>query len=166
MSRTLEPAYGRQPNGKLPHGHPRSRSWAGTGLATTHDTGEIRQDDHQLHGVVHHTVICSLELCGTIVNRLPLAYKWRGRSPGHGGREGIAAHLHVSALTTILALRLNQTSGTWRPLLLSRIACSPLCKRYRATRYSASSAPLLDVRPTAGTRIKLMSCCLAPVIER
>jgi hypothetical protein len=47
--------------------------------------GEIRQDDHQLHGVVHHTTICSLELCGTVVNRLPLAYKRRRRSPGRGG---------------------------------------------------------------------------------
>jgi hypothetical protein len=27
----------------------------------------------------------ALELCGTIVNRLPLAYKKRRRSPGHGG---------------------------------------------------------------------------------
>jgi hypothetical protein len=30
-----------------------------------------------------------------------------------------------SAFTTILALRLNQTSGTWRLRLLSRHACSP-----------------------------------------
>jgi hypothetical protein len=71
-----------------------------------------------------------------------------------------------SAFTTILALRLNQTSGTWRPLLLSRHACSPLCKHNGATQYNASSAPLLDVRPTAGTRIKTVSlCCLAPAIE-
>jgi hypothetical protein len=32
--------------------------------------------------------------------------------------------LHVSAFTTMLVLRLNQTLGTWRPLL-SRLACSP-----------------------------------------
>jgi hypothetical protein len=31
---------------------------------------------------------------------------------------------------------------------------SPVCKHYGATQYSAPSAPLLDVRPTAGTRIK------------
>jgi hypothetical protein len=47
-------------NGKLPHSHPRSRSWAGTGLATTLDRSEIRQDDHQLHDTVHHAAICSL----------------------------------------------------------------------------------------------------------
>jgi hypothetical protein len=71
-----------------------------------------------------------------------------------------------SAFTMILALPLNQTSGTWR-LILSCHACSPLCKHHSATQYSASSATLLDVRPTAGTRIKLVSlCCLAPAIER
>jgi hypothetical protein len=46
---------------------------------------KIRQDDQQLHDTTHHTAIRSLELCGTIVNCLPLAYKRRGRSPGRGG---------------------------------------------------------------------------------
>jgi hypothetical protein len=32
---TLESAYGRQPNGKLLHRHPRSRSWTNTGRAMT-----------------------------------------------------------------------------------------------------------------------------------
>jgi hypothetical protein len=59
VSRTLELAYGRQPNREFSHGHPRSRFWVGTGLATTHGGGEICQDDHQLHGVIHHTAICS-----------------------------------------------------------------------------------------------------------
>jgi hypothetical protein len=35
VSRTLESAYGQRPNGKSPHGHPRSRSWADTGRALT-----------------------------------------------------------------------------------------------------------------------------------
>jgi hypothetical protein len=47
-------------NGKLPHSYPRIRSCAGTGLATTPDGSEIRQDDHQLHGTVLHAAICSL----------------------------------------------------------------------------------------------------------
>jgi hypothetical protein len=59
VSRTLESAYGRRPNGKFPHGHPRSRFWGGTRLATMHGGGEIRQDDHQLCGAVHHTAMCS-----------------------------------------------------------------------------------------------------------
>jgi hypothetical protein len=32
---TLESAYGRRPNGKFPHRHPRSRSWTDTGHAMT-----------------------------------------------------------------------------------------------------------------------------------
>jgi hypothetical protein len=55
VSRTLKSAYGRRPNGKSPHSHPRSRSWAGIGLATTPDGNKIRQDRHQLYNVVHHT---------------------------------------------------------------------------------------------------------------
>jgi hypothetical protein len=35
VSRTLEPMYGRQPNRRLLHRHPRSRSWMDTGHATT-----------------------------------------------------------------------------------------------------------------------------------
>jgi hypothetical protein len=127
---------------------------------------EIRQDGQLLHDVVHHTTICSLELCGTIVNRLPLAYKRRSRSPSRGGRR-IAAHLHISAFTTILALRLNQTSGTWRLPPSPATLVAALCKCHGAVQYNALSATLLDVRPTAGTRVKPVSLCrLAPAIER
>jgi hypothetical protein len=35
VSRTLESAYRRRPNGKSPHGHPRSRSWTDTGRVVT-----------------------------------------------------------------------------------------------------------------------------------
>jgi hypothetical protein len=111
VSYTLEPGYGRDSSGRRPHSHPRSRFWASTGLVTTPAESEIRQDDQQLHSTIHHTAIRSLEMCGTIVNRLPLAYKRRSRSPGRGEGGQIVAHLHFSAFTTILAFRLNQTSG-------------------------------------------------------
>jgi hypothetical protein len=55
VSRTLESAYGRRPSGKFPHSHPRSRSWARTGHTMTPDGSKIRQDSHQLRGVVRHT---------------------------------------------------------------------------------------------------------------
>jgi hypothetical protein len=41
VGRTLESAYGRRPDEKLPHDHPRSRSWVGTRLATMYGRGEI-----------------------------------------------------------------------------------------------------------------------------
>jgi hypothetical protein len=75
----------------------------------------------------------------------PLAYKMRRRSPGRGGRR-IAARL-LSAFTTILALRLNQTSGTWRLLLLSRLACSSPCKYYGATQYKPRAHPCWTYGP-------------------
>jgi hypothetical protein len=73
-------------SGRRPHSHPRSRFWASTGLAMTYAGSKIRQDDQQLHETVHHTAIRSLGLCGTIVNRLPLAHKRRSRSPGRKRR--------------------------------------------------------------------------------
>jgi hypothetical protein len=88
-----------------------------------------------------------------IVKRLPLAYKRRGGPLAAGGRQ-MVADLHIFAFTTILVSRLNQTSGTWRPHLLSRHTCSPLYKHYGATQYSALSTPLLGVRLTTRTRIK------------
>jgi hypothetical protein len=123
-------------SGKHPRTHPRSRFWASIGLATTPAGSEIRRDDQQLHNIVHHTAICRLELCGTIVNRLPLGLEKEESVPWPrgGGRRRIVAHSHFPAFTMILALCLNQTSRTWRPLLLSRHACSP--PHYGATQYS------------------------------
>jgi hypothetical protein len=43
--------------------------------------------------------------------------------PQGGGRMAITRTL--STFTTILALASINTSGTWRPGLLSRLACSP-----------------------------------------
>jgi hypothetical protein len=47
--------------GRRPRSHPRSRSWAGTGLATTLAGSEICQDNHQLHDALHHTTTHSLK---------------------------------------------------------------------------------------------------------
>jgi hypothetical protein len=78
--------------------------------------------------VVYSATLCAIPLhvikkCGTIVSRLPLACKRRGWSPSRG-RGGQRARHTLTAFTTILAFRLNQTSGTWRPCLLFRLACS------------------------------------------
>jgi hypothetical protein len=83
-----------------------------------------------------------------------------------GGRRLAITHT-LSAFTTILALAKISTSGTWRPGFLSRLACSPLYEHHSATQYSAPSTPLLDVRPPAGTKIKIsVTSFLAPTIER
>jgi hypothetical protein len=64
-----------------------------------------------------------------------------------GGRR-IALTRTLSAFTTILALAsikkpLGPGGSASSPVSL----VAPLCKHYGATQYSASSTPLLDVRP-------------------
>jgi hypothetical protein len=130
--------------------------------------GKIRQDGHRIIGTVRHAATPHIKSCGTTVNRLPLSIK------GGGGPLAAATTdsslTRSSAFTHDIGICLNQSSGTWRLLLLSRFACSPLYEHHGASQYSATSAPLAplqDVRPTSGTRINLASqCCLAPAIER
>jgi hypothetical protein len=59
VSQALESAYGQRPNKKPPCCYPRSRSWTGTGLATTPAGSKIRQDNHQLRDTIRHAAICS-----------------------------------------------------------------------------------------------------------
>jgi hypothetical protein len=140
-----------------PCSHPRSRSWAGTRLATTPTGSKIRQDGQPLHDVVHHTAICSLELCGTIVNRLPLAYKWRSQSPGRRGTTDNHAFERFPPSPRYWHLALIKPQGLGGSPSSPAKLVAPLCKHHGATRYSALSTPLLDVRPTASTKIKLVS---------
>jgi hypothetical protein len=77
----------------------------------------------------------------------PWPIKGRAIPQPQGTRRRIAITLTLSAFTTILALASINTSGIWRPSLLSRHACSPLYEHHGATQYSAPSTPLLDVRP-------------------
>jgi hypothetical protein len=81
-----------------------------------------------------------------IVNCLPLAYKMRGRSPGHGGDDGEHTYM-LTAFTTILALASIKPQGPGGLASSLALLVAPLCKHYGAAQYSASSTPLLDVRP-------------------
>jgi hypothetical protein len=77
---------------------------------------------------VYSTTLCTILLhVARTVRRdcklPPLAYKRRGQSPGQSGDDGELAYT-LTVFTTILALRPNQTSGTWRPCLFSHLACS------------------------------------------
>jgi hypothetical protein len=109
----------------------------------------------------------------SIVNRLPLAYKKRGRSPsrggwgvvGGGGRRTTHTYM-LTAFTTILASSLNQTSGTWRHCLLFRLACSSPLQAPRSSAMQCLEHTPAG-RPPVETRVKLVSLsCLALAIER
>jgi hypothetical protein len=102
---------------------------------------------------------------GTIVSRLSLVYKVRRWPPGRG--DHIITQQHTLSRSrphsTDIGILLNYLAGTWRLPLLSRLACSPLYEHHGALQYSATSANLLYVWPTVGTRINLVSLhCLAP----
>jgi hypothetical protein len=122
-----------------------------------HDRNEIRQDGRQLHDTAHHTFIRK-RILRHACKSLSLAYKRKGDPPAAGGHDNREQHTRTHpASTTILTLASTSTSGTWRPGLLSLLAYSPLYEHHGATQYSASSTPLLDVRPPAGTRINPVS---------
>jgi hypothetical protein len=92
----------------------------------THARAEIHQDSHQITRTVRHAATPHLKPCGTIVDRLPLVYKRRRRpSSRGGGDEGTKDTITCSStLNQDIGIHLNQFSGTWRLLLLSRLACS------------------------------------------
>jgi hypothetical protein len=103
--------------------YPRSRPWTGIGAATTPARGKIHRDGRLITDTLRHATTHNLVPCSATVNRLPLVYKRRRRPLARGRR--IAHSPAFPPSLTILALCLNHTSGTWRLLLLSLLACSP-----------------------------------------
>jgi hypothetical protein len=88
--------------------------------------GRICQDGCQLRGTTRHAST-HREIVRHACKLLPpLAYKRRGSPPATGdtGRQTAITHT-LSAFSTILPLASINTSGTWRPGLLSHHACSP-----------------------------------------
>jgi hypothetical protein len=119
-----------------------------------HDWIEIRQDGRQLHGTARHAFTRRRIVRHACKSLPPWPIKGRaiphpqgGRHEDNNTRRRTANTRTLSAFATILALASINTSGTWRPGLLSLHACSPLYEHHGATQYSASSTPLLDVRP-------------------
>jgi hypothetical protein len=114
------------------------------------DWSRIRQDGRQLRGNARHTSTRRK----TVRYACKLLSPWpikggadpQPRGGGDKGRRTTITHT-LSAFSTILALASINTSGTWRPGLLSHHACSPLYEHHGAKQYSAPSTPLLDVRP-------------------
>jgi hypothetical protein len=84
----------------------------------------IRQDARQLRGTVCHTST-HREIVRHACKRLPPWPIKGGAAPSRGEPgQRIAITQTLSAFSTILALASITTSGTWRPRLLSRLACS------------------------------------------
>jgi hypothetical protein len=116
-----------------------------------HDWNEIRQDGRQLHGTTRHASTRRRIVRHACKSPSPWSIKGRAIPQPHGGNTGRQTTIThaLSVFSTILALASINTSGTWRPGLLSLHACSPLYEHRGAKQYSALSTPLLDVRPRA-----------------
>jgi hypothetical protein len=111
--------------------------------------------------VVYSTILCiiPLHVTGIVrhVNRLPLAYKRRERSPCRvcgGGTEGPQ---HAHCLHHDIGTCLNQTLGTWRPRLHSRSACSFPLQAQRCNAIQCLEHTTAGRTTPAGTRINLVS---------
>jgi hypothetical protein len=95
------------------------------GTPRRHDWGKIRQDDRQLPGTVRQTTTRSKIVRHAC--KSPSPWPIKGRRPPRRKETGqrIATVHTLSAFPTILALASITPLGTWRPRLLSRLACSP-----------------------------------------
>jgi hypothetical protein len=84
----------------------------------------IRQDGRQLRSTVRHTST-RREIVRHACKLLPPWPIKEGQPPSRRDRGGRTTISHtLSAFSTVLALASINTSGTWRPRLLSRLACS------------------------------------------
>jgi hypothetical protein len=116
----------RRPVNQLLRRSPRSRSCTSTERTTTPQPerdSPVRPSAPQHCSPYRYT-------CRNSVARMlttpSLAYKRGGSPPAAGDRHGTtdSSHSHALRLPHDIGTRLNQTSGTWRPRLLSRLACS------------------------------------------
>jgi hypothetical protein len=73
-----------------------------------------------------------------------------------GGRRIVLTRM-LSAFTMLLALASIKTSGTWRPGLLSRLACSPPLQAPRCDAIQCLEHTPAGRTAPAGTRINLVS---------
>jgi hypothetical protein len=108
---------------------------------------KIRHDGRQLRGTARHASTRRRIVRHACKSLSPWPIKGRAIPQPQGTRRWIAITYTLSAFATILELASINTSGTWRPGLLSRHTCSPPLRAPDATQYSAPSTPLLDVRP-------------------
>jgi hypothetical protein len=86
---------------------------------------EIRHDGRQLRGTARHASTRRRTVWHACKLLPPWPIKGGAVPQPQGTGQRIAITCTLSAFTMILALASNNTSGTWRPGLLSRHACSP-----------------------------------------
>jgi hypothetical protein len=87
--------------------------------------------------------------------------------PQPRGDDGKKSHARFPPSPRYRHLPQSVPLGPGGPVSSPATLVAPLYEHHGATQYSSPSTPLLDVRPPAGTRIKIsVTSCLAPTIER
>jgi hypothetical protein len=164
--------------------HPRISTWATTerktptpppskplldGYRTRHDVPpEARFTRTAVYSTTLHTMPSRVARIVRRACKLPPPWSIKGGSvPWPQGVQRTTLTRTLSAFTTILALSLNQTSGTWRLHLLSRLACSAPLQAPRCNAIQCLEHTTAGRTTPVGTRINPVSpSCLAPAIER
>jgi hypothetical protein len=136
---------------------PRRRDWS-----------KIRQDGRQLHGTVRHASTRREIVRHACKSPSPWPIKGRRSPPRRRGiGKQIAVTLTLSVLPTILALTSIIALGTWRPRLLSHLACS---HPSTGTPVRSNAVPRAHPCWTYGSGRNQdkpsVPSCLAPTIER
>jgi hypothetical protein len=137
------------------------------GTPRRHDWGKIRKDDRQLPGTVCHTITRSKIVWHAYKSPSPWPIKGR-RSPRRKDTGQQIAIVHtLSASPTILALASITPLGTWRPRLLSRLACSrPTTGTLVRSNIVPRAHPCWTYGPDRNQDKPSVLSCLAPTIER
>jgi hypothetical protein len=117
----------------------------------------IRHDGRQLRSTVRHTAT-RIEIVRRACKLLP-PWPIKGGAAPQPRKQGTTLNNHSLALRLLhdIGTRLNQTSGTWRPRLLSRLAC-----RHPSTSTTVRAIQCLEHATAgrtapAGTRINQVS---------
>jgi hypothetical protein len=118
----------------------------------------IHQDGRQLRSTILHTAT-RIEIVQRACKLLPPWPIKGGQPPGHRGRHGTTgnSHLHALRLPHDNGTRLNQTSGTCRPRLLSRLACSHPSTSTTVQAIQCSEHTAAGRTAPTGTRINQVS---------
>jgi hypothetical protein len=137
------------------------------GAPRRHDWSRIRQDNRQLPGTVCHTITRSGIARHACKSPSPWPIKG-GDPPRRGGTEQrIAIAYTLPVFPTILALVSITPFGTWRPRLLSRLACSrPTTGTPVQSNTVPRAHPCWTYGPGRNQDKPSVLSCLAPTIER
>jgi hypothetical protein len=144
----------RRPDGQPLRHHPRSRSCAGTGRATMprcHDLDEIRQDGRQLHDTSRHASTRRRIAWHACKSPFPWPIKGRAIPRPQGTtatrNDGLRTHPRIPPSPRYWHLSQSIPLGLGGQASSPSTLVAPLYEHHGATQYSASSTPLLDIRP-------------------